>query len=518
MIAKALTSLIVMACLSSAAIAHEHVKSVTPQDTPACEQASYQDAVYTICKFNPKHADIRQFLRGEDGDILGGFEAVNAELAKTGEQLLFATNGGMYHKDRSPVGGYVENKKEITSINTNEGPGNFHMLPNGIFWIKETREDYLTPPEVYYDAFVATTKDYQEGAHFVRDSTQSGPMLVIGGKLHPKFNKGSASRKIRNGVGRTESGDIVFVKSDTPVNFYDFASLFKDELKTPNALYLDGVISRVYSTELGRNDFGTKMGPIIGVVVPKAKAEAQYIANEAILITQGETKIMFDPLPLSGFGVYPETPEEDIALMMAGEGAYEGVDAVFISHAHRDHFSAVKMISYLKNNAEVILIAPQQALDMMREEASWDTALLTHMRILDMEVGDAPQEIIIGNIKASALRIPHAGWPAPKRASVQNMVYRVSMGDGATVMHMGDADPRRQHFIPHKAHWAAKRTDTAFPPYWFLTSSAGRNILSDDMNVAKSIGVHVPLEIPADLKDSGQDYFSKSGETRVIEK
>jgi len=90
------------------------------------------------------------------------------------------------------------------------------------------------------------------------------------------------------------------------------------------------------------------------------------------------------------------------------------------------------------------------------------------------------------------------------------------LGDGATVMHMGDADPRRQHFIPHKAHWAEKRTDSAFPPYWFLTSSQGRNILSDDMNVANSIGIHVPLKVPADLKESGQDYFSVGGETREI--
>ena len=83
-------------------------------------------------------------------------------------------------------------------------------------------------------------------------------------------------------------------------------------------------------------------------------------------------------------------------------------------------------------------------------------------------------------------------------------------------MHMGDADPRRQHFIPHKDHWAEQRTDTAFPPYWFLTSMQGRNILSDDMNVAKSIGIHVPIKVPEDLKKSGQDYFSVSGETREI--
>ena len=245
-------------------------------------------------------------------------------------------------------------------------------------------------------------------------------------------------------------------------------------------------------------------------------AQAHHIANAAVLISEGETKIMFDPLPLSGFGVYPETPQTHIAQMMAGEGNYAGIDAVFISHAHSDHFSAAAIIAYMNAQADVTLVAPLQALDMMKKDEAWDEALEGRMRIVDMEAGDAPQTITIGDITATAVRIPHAGWPDAKRAAIQNMVYRVKLGEGATVIHMGDADPRRQHFIAHKEHWAERRTDTAFPPYWFLTSSAGRYILSDEMNVEKSIGVHVPLEIPQDLKDSGQDYFSISGETREI--
>ena len=499
MILKAISIAVIWAGLGGAALAHGPINKA-----PACRPLAYENTDYTICKFDPRHDDIRQFLRGKDGNILGSFDAVNAELAKSGEQLVFAMNGGMYHKDRSPVGLYREDGQTMAKIQTKASSGNFGLLPNGVFYNHQGQFG------------VTETKTFMLKSTFPDNATQSGPMLVIDGKLHPKFNKGSTSLKIRNGVGQTKSGEIIFVKSDRPVNFYDFASLFKDELKTPNALYLDGVISRVFSTELGRNDFGAKMGPIIGVVVPKVTSEAQYIANEAVLITHGETKVMFDPLPLSGFGVYPETPEADIAQMMKGEGAYAGMDAVFISHAHRDHFSAIAMISYLTANPDVRLVAPQQALEMMQADANWDEALLARMTILDMEAGDAPETISIGDITATALRIPHAGWPAPARAAVQNMVYRVTLGDGATVIHMGDADPRRQHFIPYKTHWEAKRTDTAFPPYWFLTSMQGRNILSDDMNVAKSIGVHVPLETPADLKASGQDYFSKSGETREL--
>ena len=504
------TASMIMLALSGPVAAHESAAHAP------CKSLTYEDAQYTVCQFDPKTVDLRLFLKDGEGKALGSFNAVNAELAKNGEELVFAMNAGMYHKNRSPVGGYQERSQEITQINTNKGQGNFHLLPNGVFWIKETRESYIDPPEVYHDAFVASTESFMEGAHFVRDYTQSGPMLVIDGKLHPKFRKGSASRKIRNGVGKTETGDIVFVKSETPVNFYDFATLFKDELAAPNALFLDGVISRLYAQNLDRNDVGAKMGPIVGVVVPKSTSEARYIANEAVLIRHGETKIMFDPLPLSGFGVYPETPEADIAQMMAGEGDYAGIDAVFISHAHSDHFSAPAMISYLTAHPHIRLVAPQQALEMMEKDVNWTPDLRVQMEIVDMEAGDAPQTITIGYITATAVRIPHAGWPDAKRAAIQNMVYRVTLNEGATVMHMGDADPRRQHFIPHKAHWDETRTDTAFPPYWFLTSSAGRYILSDEMNVEKSIGVHVPLEIPQDLKDSGQNYFSVSGETREI--
>ena len=487
---------IILTCITPAAHAHE---------ASSCQNLSYNGADYTVCNYSPMQTDIRLFLKRNDGSILGSFDAVNKELAKTGEQLLFAMNAGMYHKDRSPVGLYRQDGQSTGRLQTKASSGNFGMLPNGVFHVHHDKV-----------ADISETMRYMLKSVVPDAATQSGPMLVINGKLHPKFNADSSSRKIRNGVGRTQAGEIIFVKSDTPVNFYDFASLFKDELKAFNALYLDGVISRLYSAELNRNDFGPRMGPIVGVVVPKVQAQARYIANEGVIVSHGETKIMFDPLPLSGFGVYPEPSFADIAKMMAGDGPYAGMDAVFISHAHRDHFSAAKMIAYMKAQPNVWLIAPQQALDMMKADKNWDADLRLRMRIVDMEAGDAPEAIEIGDIKATAVRIPHSGWPAPARASVQNMVYRVTLDGGATVLHMGDADTRRQHFIPHKDHWAAKRTDTAFPPYWFLTSANGRYILEEEMNVAKSIGVHVPIEVPEDLKDSGADYFSKSGEIREI--
>lgn len=255
-------------------------------------------------------------------------------------------------------------------------------------------------------------------------------------------------------------------------------------------------------------------------------ATAQYIANEGVLVKQGETKVLFDPFYGTGFGTYAEIPPTTHAAMMAGEAPFDGIDAVFVSHAHPDHFSALDMIAFMKAHEDVRLIAPSQAVDMMKADENWQADLLFRIDVLDMAYGDSPKDVSVGAVRATATRIPHAGWPDPRRAAIQNMVYRVTLGgddaggageNTATVMHMGDADVNDAHYAPFEEHWQARVTDTGFPPYWFLLSEEGKTILKDRLNIDHAVGVHVPIQIPADLIASGEDYFSTSGERRPIE-
>ena len=74
-------------------------------------------------------------------------------------------------------------------------------------------------------------------------ATQSGPMLVIDGALHPRFLPGSDSLKVRNGVGVSADGRVHFAISEGRVRFHDFGTLFRDVLDAPDALFLDGTIS-----------------------------------------------------------------------------------------------------------------------------------------------------------------------------------------------------------------------------------------------------------------------------------
>lgn len=224
-----------------------------------CEEVKHEETAYVVCRFDPEADDIRLFLNNANGEPYGHFNWVNEALADNGEKLVFAMNAGMYHEDRSPAGLYMEAGEEITPLNTNDGPGNFHLKPNGVFWI-------------YFEhgakaAGISVSDELElEAPDAIYHATQSGPMLVIDNEIHPRFLPGSDSLKRRNGVGVTEGGEVIFALADTPVRFYDFATFFRDEPKTPNALYLDGAISRLYAPALDRNDPGVPMGPIVGVV------------------------------------------------------------------------------------------------------------------------------------------------------------------------------------------------------------------------------------------------------------
>ena len=222
-----------------------------------CDDIKHAGNAYTICTANTAQDDLRLFLNDADGAPYGQFSAIDRALKDDGERLNFAMNGGMYHADRSPVGYYVENSAQRMRVIANAGPGNFGLLPNGIFCIRPDRVDVIETL-----AFVDQSPD-------CRFATQSGPMLVINGQLHPRFLVDSTSRYIRNGVGTSLDGQqVVFAISRNTVTFHEFGSLFRDRLNIPNALYFDGKISRLYAPGLGRHDAGFHMGPVVGVVVP----------------------------------------------------------------------------------------------------------------------------------------------------------------------------------------------------------------------------------------------------------
>ncbi|MCE6951112.1 phosphodiester glycosidase family protein [Cereibacter sphaeroides] len=221
-----------------------------------CREVSFEGMTFTVCEA-VAGADVRIFLNDADGQPFGSFDRVNRALAAEGAELAFAMNAGMYHADRRPVGLMIESGTELAPIVTAAGPGNFGLLPNGVFCVGDRFR------VIESRAFAADRPD-------CRHASQSGPMLVIDGELHPRFLVDSDSRHVRNGVGVSADGSrAVFAISNRPVTFHEFGRFYRDALGLPDALYFDGSISRLYDAGAGRSDWGTPMGPIVGLVVPK---------------------------------------------------------------------------------------------------------------------------------------------------------------------------------------------------------------------------------------------------------
>lgn len=220
----------------------------------SCTEERFEGVVHSVCRVDLATDDLRLWHRAPDGSVLGSLGKVADRVSAEGGRLIFAMNAGMYHPDRAPVGLLVIDGEKTGPLITSAGPGNFGMLPNGVFCWGDGRGAVIESR-----AFARRKPD-------CRFATQSGPMLVIDGELHPRFLPDSTSLNVRNGVGVSADGrEAVFAISRLPVNFHSFARFFRDELGVPNALYLDGRVSRMYAPGIGREDRGGWFGPIVGV-------------------------------------------------------------------------------------------------------------------------------------------------------------------------------------------------------------------------------------------------------------
>ena len=220
-----------------------------------CASNALNSGTVTVCRVDLLHEQLQLFWRDDTGQPYGGFSALRDGLAKHGKTLEFATNGGMYQPDLSPVGLFVADERELVPLNRHTGSGNFSQQPNGVFLLDG------------HGARVVTTDEYSQEKPKPLLATQSGPMLVHQGELttSPVMNPKSESRRIRNGVCAPSPNSAVFVISESPVTFHEFAVYFRESLGCGEALYLDGSISSLYAPRLGRADRWSPMGPIIGV-------------------------------------------------------------------------------------------------------------------------------------------------------------------------------------------------------------------------------------------------------------
>lgn len=223
--------------------------AVAPSVASACTSITFEGAQFTDCVADP--------ARHRIGTVLGnpphrGFAALAASREPDAPPVAFAVNAGMFDDAGKPIGYYVKDGERGKELNRNDGAGNFHMKPNGVFFGSGSTWRVMTA-----ERFYANVGDRPQFG------TQSGPMLLIDGNLHPEITDDGPSRTIRNGVGIDSTGRAHFVISEGPVSFGKLARLFRDVLKVRNALYLDGSVSALWDPARDRMDARAPIGPML---------------------------------------------------------------------------------------------------------------------------------------------------------------------------------------------------------------------------------------------------------------
>ena len=231
--------------------AQVQVQTQSSDSTPKARELTRRD--FILHTYNPNTEIISLYYKDASNRLLRTLGSLKQFVESNKKELIFAMNGGMYHPDFSPVGLFIADHTMHKSVNLNRGAGNFFIQPNGVFYV-----DAQDKPGICLSRDVHKVKS-------IKHATQSGPMLVINRKINPYFSDTSNFFNIRNGVGITKYGKLIFAMSRKPVTLYEFAHYFKQQ-RCVNALYFDGSISKTYAPRSRWTQLNGNFGVMVGVL------------------------------------------------------------------------------------------------------------------------------------------------------------------------------------------------------------------------------------------------------------
>jgi uncharacterized protein YigE (DUF2233 family) len=213
--------------------------SAEPKQVETVERGATRYLVWRVAKADLGR--LQMHWLDTTGRPLANFGGLRQHLATQGLEVEFATNAGIYERGPKPCGLTVCQGREVVALNLKEGEGNFYLKPNGVFYVDDKG-----------DAGVMEAAAFGRAGIKPRIATQSGPILLDRGVIHPAFDPQSKNLRQRSAVGvRKADGQVVFVMTDRAdaamrtVSFHALAALAALflELGCEEALFLDGDLS-----------------------------------------------------------------------------------------------------------------------------------------------------------------------------------------------------------------------------------------------------------------------------------
>ncbi len=226
-------------CCGVAGVVISHRTAVAREVSSGFEvtlDRSFEGVRYTIVRLDPARLELH--WRNMAGKPYGSFESLRKALLERGRQPLLLMNAGIFAVGGRPLGLHIEAGRELVRLNRATGYGNFYLKPNGVFFVQKSTGTVR--------ASLLTTDRFAVSRPQSWLAVQSGPMLLVDGRINTQFAATSSSRLVRNGIGVDDQGRVVIaiVRRDQAryANFYEFARLFRAE-GCRDALYLDGNLS-----------------------------------------------------------------------------------------------------------------------------------------------------------------------------------------------------------------------------------------------------------------------------------
>jgi L-ascorbate metabolism protein UlaG (beta-lactamase superfamily) len=234
---------------------------------------------------------------------------------------------------------------------------------------------------------------------------------------------------------------------------------------------------------------GVRPGPA-GTVTGEEPLALTYIANEGVLVSSGETKVLIDALFDKPNPEYRAPSADVLEKIIKGAAPFDGIDLVLVTHNHPDHFNPSLAVRYLETVPGPVLLAPVDAVAEMRKAAADWNKIEPRVVSLDIKVG-GKEKRILEKIPVIALRTLHSGGGE----SPMNLMYLFEL-EGWRVFHEGDSTGKPDDFQSFGLGDAS--VDLALVHYWFPLEPNCARFLQEVLKPGHIALMHLPIRLEGD--------------------
>lgn len=214
---------------------------------------------------------------------------------------------------------------------------------------------------------------------------------------------------------------------------------------------------------------------------PSGALEVTYLANEGFMIAGGGKKVLIDALFGEGLSGYAVVSPAQRDLLEQARAPFDGVDAVFATHFHDDHFNAHSVLAHLAHNPQAMFFSTNQAVNKLRATGKFDAHQSRVVAALPKE-GERVRHEHRG-VRVQLLNIHHG-----RSRPVENLGFLIEIA-GKRILHIGDSEAESTVF--QKYEMANDRIDVAFLPFWYFQSEDWKRAVREQIQPRHIVVMHI---------------------------